>query len=94
MKEERIARYVELKAIEKEVAAELDAIKKEIYEVGEDAFEVGQYTVKVTQQTRMDFNKDNVAKLIEQAVDAGLISKENIETDYIKSTTFKVVRVK
>lgn len=94
MKEERIARYVELKAIEKEVAAELDAIKKEIYEVGEDAFEVGQYTVKVTQQTRMDFNKDNVAKLIEQAVDAGLIQKENIETDYIKSTTFKVVRVK
>lgn len=94
MKEERIARYVELKAIEKEVAAELDAIKKEIYEVGEDAFEVGQYSVKVTQQTRMDFNKDNVAKLIEQAVDAGLIEKENIEKDYIKSTTFKVVRVK
>ena len=42
----------------------------------------------------MDFNKDNVAKLIEKAVETGLINKEDVENDYIKQTSFKVIRVK
>ena len=94
MSEERINRYLELKQLEKTVAAELDLIKKEIYAVGESEFEVGEHAVRVSERSRMDLNKDNVAKLIEEAVKAGLISKENVETDYIKQTIYKVITVK
>ena len=92
--EDRIERYLELKQMEKTIASELDLLKKEIYEVGQSEFEVGEHLVKVSERSRMDLNKDNVAKLIEQAVNAGLISKENVETDYIKTTTYKVITVK
>ena len=94
LSEERIERYLELKKMEKTVAEELDLIKKEIYEVGQSEFEVGDHLVKVSERSRMDLNKDNVAKLIEEAVNAGLIEKENVETDYIKTTSYKVITVK
>lgn len=92
--EERIARYVELKEQEKAINAELNDIKEEIYALNKESFDSGEYTVTVREQTRMDFNKDNVAKLIEKAVETGLINKEDVENDYIKQTSFKVIRVK
>lgn len=92
--ESKIERYLELKAMEKTVAAELDMLKKDIYAVGQSEFEVGDHLVKVSERSRMDLNKDNVAKLIEEAVKAGLIQKENVETDYIKTTSYKVITVK
>lgn len=94
MSEERLARYLELKDMEKEIATELDAIKKEIYALNQEQIEVGDKTISVKEQVRLDFQKDNVAKLIESAVAAGLINKESVETDYIKETRFKVIRVK
>ena len=94
MEESRIQRYKELKEQEKAINAELEEIKQEIYAVGQEEFEAGDYKVTVREQTRMDFNKDNVAKLIEQAVNAGLIAKEDVENDYIKSVSYKVIRVK
>ena len=94
MSEETIERYLELKAKEKEIAAEIDKIKNEIYSVGYSEFEVGEHVVKVSERTRMDLNKDNVAKLIEKAVDQGLITKEQVATDFIKETVYKVVTVK
>ncbi len=94
MSEDRIARYVELKNQEKEINAELEEIKKEIYAVGQSEFEAGDYTIRVSEQTRMDFNKDNVAKLIEAAIASGLIKKEDVENDYIKAVSYKVIRVK
>lgn len=92
--EERLERYKELKVQEKAIAEELDDIKKEIFALNNPDFEVGEFKVKVSERTRMDLNKDNVAKLIEQAVDAGLISKESVAEDYIKSTVYKVITVK
>lgn len=94
MEESRIARYKELKEQEKAIAAELDEIKQEIYAVGQEAFDVGEFHVTVREQTRLDLNKDNVAKLIEEAVKAGLIDKDSVESDYIKSVSYKVIRVK
>lgn len=94
MDESRIARYKELKEQEKAISAELEEIKQEIFATGQEEFEAGEYKVTVREQTRMDFNKDNVAKLIEQAVDAGLIKKDDVATDYIKSVSYKVIRVK
>lgn len=94
MSEETIQRYLELKAKEKEIAEEIDKIKNEIYAVGDPEFEVGEHVVKVSERTRMDLNKDNVAKLIEKAVDAGLVTKEQVATDFIKETVYKVVTVK
>lgn len=94
MSEEKIKRYLELKKQEKAIASELDELKKEIYAVEQAEFEVGEHTVRVSERTRMDLQKDNVAKLIEQAVNAGLITKENVENDYIKQTSYKVITVK
>lgn len=94
MSEETIQRYLELKAKEKEIAEEIDKIKNEIYSVGDPEFEVGEHVVKVSERTRMDLNKDNVAKLIEKAVDAGLVTKEQVATDFIKETVYKVITVK
>lgn len=91
---ERIERYLELKKMEKTVSEELDLIKKEIFAENKSEFEVGDHVVKVSDRTRMDLNKDNVAKLIEDAVKQGLIQKENVETDYIKTTTYQVITIK
>lgn len=94
MSEERIARYKELKEQEKAVAAELNEIKEEIYATGLEEFEAGDYKVTVREQTRMDFNKENVGKLIEEAISAGLITKEDVSSTYVKETKYKVIRVK
>lgn len=94
IEESRIARYKELKEQEKAIAAELDEIKQEIYATGKEEFEAGEYKVTVREQTRMDLNKDNVAKLIEEAVSAGLVKKEEVAEKYIKETSYKVIRVK